>query len=118
MDPAFAQQFVIEWRDAWNAHDLDSILRHFADDVVFSSPLAQQIVEGSDGVIRGKRQLRSYWTAGLGRTPDLQFEIEGVYLGVHTIVINYRNHAGRLVNEVLTFEGPLVIEGHATYLGN
>jgi len=31
-------------------------------------------------------------------------------------VINYRNHRGDLVNEVLTFDGDLVCEGHGTYL--
>ena len=79
--------------------------------------MAQRIVGGSDGVIRGVAELRGYWSEGLRRNPDLHFEIENLYLGVDTIVINYRNHSGGLVNEVLTFDGPQVIEGHATYLG-
>jgi hypothetical protein len=29
-------------------------------------------------------------------------------------VINYRNHRGELVNEVLTFDGNLVRVGHGT----
>jgi ketosteroid isomerase-like protein len=116
MDNAFAQGFASQWLDAWNAHDLEAILRHFDDGVVFTSPLAIRIVEGSDGVIRGKDELRSYWSEGLRRNPDLRFEIEDLYLGVNTIVIHYRNHSGGLVNEVLTFDGPLVVEGHATYL--
>jgi hypothetical protein len=117
MDSDFAQQFASDWRDAWNAHDVDAILSHFADEIVFTSPMAQRIVDGSDGVIRGAGELRGYWSEGLRRNPDLHFEIENLYLGVDTIVINYRNHSGGLVNEVLTFDGPLVIEGHATYLG-
>ena len=52
--------------------------------VVFTSPLAIRIVEGSDGVIRGKEELRSYWSEGLRRNPDLRFEIEDLYLGVNT----------------------------------
>lgn len=28
---AFAQQFSREWIDAWNAHDLDRVLSHYAD---------------------------------------------------------------------------------------
>jgi hypothetical protein len=115
METEFAQRFASEWLDAWNAHDLDAILRHFSDDVVFTSPLAQRIVEDSDGAVRGHEQLRAYWSEGLRRNPDLHFEIEGLYVGVTTIVIHYRNQAGGLVNEVLTFDGPLVTEGHATY---
>ncbi len=116
MDAALASKFSAEWLDAWNAHDLEAILAHFADEVVFSSPLALQIVEGSDGVLRGKEALRAYWREGLRRNAELHFEIEDLYLGVDTIVIHYRNQSGALVNEVLTFEGPLVVEGHATYL--
>jgi hypothetical protein len=33
-------------------------------------------------------------------------------------VINYRNQNGGLVSEVLKFDGPFVVEGHGTYLGN
>lgn len=116
MDPAFAQQFAAEWLDAWNGHDLERILGHFSDDVVFTSPLALRIVDGSDGVLRGKDELRDYWREGLRRNPELHFEIEDLYLGVNSVVINYRNHSGGLVNEVLVLDGDLVNEGHATYL--
>ena len=116
MDDTFAQRFVSDWLDAWNARDLDAILSHFSDDVVFTSPTALRIVEGSEGVIRGKEELHAYWREGLRRSPELHFEIEDLYLGVNSVVIQYRNHSGGLVNEVLVFDGPLVIEGHATYL--
>jgi ketosteroid isomerase-like protein len=116
MDTALARTFASRWLDAWNAHDLDAILSHFSEEVTFTSPLARQIVDGSDGVIRGKEELRSYWREGLRRNPGLHFAIEDLHLGVDTLVIHYRNHSGGLVNEVLTFDGPLVAEGHATYL--
>jgi hypothetical protein len=116
MDDVFAQRFASQWLMAWNTHDIEAILTHFSDDVVFTSPLALQLIEGSDGVIRGKADLRTYWTEGLRRSPALHFDIEGLYVGINTIVIHYRNHSRRMVNEVLSFEGPLVIEGHATYL--
>jgi hypothetical protein len=44
--------------------------------------------------------------------------VVGVYVGVNTLVINYRNQLGRLVNEVLIFDGSLVTQGHGTYLGS
>lgn len=60
--------FTQEWAAAWNAHDLDAVLRHFHDDVVFTSPVAARIVDGSGGVIRGKEALRAYWSDGLADT--------------------------------------------------
>jgi ketosteroid isomerase-like protein len=115
MESDFAQQFTDAWLDAWNTHDIEAILSHFHDDVVFSSPVAQQIVEDSGGYVRGKDELRAYWTEGLRRNEDLHFTLEGIYVGVDTLVINYRNNADRRVNEVLVFRGSLVIEGHGTY---
>jgi ketosteroid isomerase-like protein len=115
MDSDFAQRFTEEWLNAWNAHDIEAILSHFHDDVVFSSPLAQRIVEGSSGYVSGKDDLRAYWSEGLRRNTDLHFTLEGIYVGVDTLVINYRNQSGKRVNEVLAFRGALVYEGHGTY---
>ena len=116
MDHAEITAFVDSWVRAWNAHDLDEVLSHFADDVVFTSPVAARLIEGGDGVVRGKAALRAYWAEGLRRIPDLHFALVDVYVGVDTVVINYRNQRGGLVNEVLTFDGPLVVQGHGTYL--
>jgi ketosteroid isomerase-like protein len=117
MDHATAQKFADEWAQAWNAHDLEGVLAHFADDVVFSSPAAAQLISGSGGVVRGKAALRDYWTEGLRRIPDLHFTVLDVYAGVSAVVISYRNQKGARVSEVLIFDGPLVVEGHGTYLG-
>ncbi|WP_431928279.1 nuclear transport factor 2 family protein [Amycolatopsis tucumanensis] len=111
-----AREFAEDWVKAWNAHDLDALLAHFTEDVVFTSPVAAQLT--GTAVIRGKDALRAYWSEGLRRIPDLRFEVVGVYSGVDTVVINYRNQKGGLVSEVLHFDGPLVREGHGTYLGD
>ena len=115
MDHGEAHAFAQQWVTDWNAHDVDAVLEHFTDDVVFTSPVAARIF-GGDGVIRGKAGLRDYWSEGIRLIPDLHFEILAVYAGISTLVINYRNQAGGVVSEVLTFEGSLVREGHGTYL--
>lgn len=111
------QAFADAWVKAWNAHDVEAVLAHFHDDVVFSSPVAARVVPESRGVVRGKAALRDYWTTALAGMPDLHFEVLGVYRGESSLVINYRNQRGGLVNEVLLFDGELVREGHGTYLG-
>ena len=116
MDHDRARVFANEWVDGWNAHDLAKVLSHFADDVVFTSPIAGQLFPESGGVIRGKVALRKYWEEGLRRIPDLHFHVVDLYVGVETLVINYRNQKGTLVSEVLTFDGDVVTEGHGTYV--
>lgn len=108
--------FAQVWCAAWNRHDVDAVLAHFHDDVVFTSPVAARVVPDSGGVVRGKAALREYWTAALKTMPDLHFEVVGVYHGESVVVINYRNQRGALVNEVLEFDGDLVRRGHGTYL--
>jgi ketosteroid isomerase-like protein len=107
--------FSKRWVRNWNAHDVEAVLDDFHDDVVFTSPVAATLFPETHGVVRGKTALRQYWTAAIQRIPDLRFSIEGVYQGVNTVVVNYRNQNGHLVNEVLTFQDGLVIEGHGTY---
>jgi ketosteroid isomerase-like protein len=112
-DPA---AFADEWVRAWNHHDVEAVLAHFHDDVVFTSPVAARFVPESGGVVRGKSALRDYWVRALEMLPDLHFDVVGVYGGQSLVVINYRNQQGGLVNEVLMFDGKLVREGHGTYL--
>jgi len=115
MEITEAQAFAEQWVKDWNAHDVAALLAHFTDDVVFTSPVAARLF-GGDGVIQGKEALRKYWSEGIRLIPDLRFEVLALYVGVSTVVINYRNQAGGVVSEVLTFDGPLVREGHGTYL--
>jgi ketosteroid isomerase-like protein len=111
-----AATFAQEWIEAWNARDIEAVLMHYAADVVFTSPTAMRFVPDSGGTVRGKVALRSYWTVALGANQDLRFELLGVYAGIDTLVLHYRNQVGGLVNEVLTFSDGLVTIGHATHL--
>jgi ketosteroid isomerase-like protein len=111
-----AVAFSEQWVTAWNAHDVESVLNHFDENVVFTSPVAAELFPETAGLVRGKSELRRYWTHALQRVPHLRFVVEGVYEGIDTVVIAYRNQDDRLVSEVLRFAGGLVIEGHGTYI--
>ena len=108
--------FSAAWVAAWTAHDVDAVLAHFHDDVVFTSATAARVVPASGGVVRGKDALRAYWTEGLRLMPDLHFTVERVYACVGVLVLTYRNQADGLVDEVLVFSEGLVVEGHAAQL--
>jgi len=111
-----AVAFSEQWVRAWNAHDVESVLEHFHDDVVFTSPVAAKLLPDTAGVVHGKPALRHYWTRALQRIPNLRFVVEDVYQGIDTVAIVYRNHEDSRVCEVLRFSRELVIEGHGTYL--
>jgi nitronate monooxygenase len=89
------------WYEAWNAHDLDRILSHYADDVVFSSPFTAALGFASSGTVVGKAALRSYWTHALDRFPELHFEPLGAYFGASSLTLHYRTVAGLTATEVM-----------------
>lgn len=39
IDSNRAQEFAAEWIAAWNSHDLERILSHYAEDFEMASPL-------------------------------------------------------------------------------
>ena len=115
MNASGAAAFAAEWIAAWNARDVEAVLAHYADDVVFTSPTAARFVPSSGGTIRGKEALRQYWTTALEANPDLRFELVDVYVGVSTVALHYRNQTGAPIVEVLSFADGLVSLGHATH---
>ncbi len=108
--------FATAWIGAWNRRDVEEVLAHYHEDGVFTSPTAARVVPESRGVVRGKEALRSYWLQALEGNADLHFTLLGVYSGIDTVVLHYRNQFGNLVNEVATFRDGLVAVGHATHL--
>lgn len=96
-----AKQFAKAWCEAWNAHDLDLILSHYADQVVLTSPTAARLLSHPAGVVDGKHALRHYFGVGLKAYPNLQFEVLDVTCGVSSMVVNYANQNGVKVSEFM-----------------
>jgi ketosteroid isomerase-like protein len=71
---AAAAEFAAEWAAAWNRRDLEAVLAHFHDDVVFTSPTALAVV--GTATVRGKQALRDYWTIAMGRITALRFTVD------------------------------------------
>jgi ketosteroid isomerase-like protein len=101
MDYDVAQDFARRWYAAWNAHDLESILSHYADDVEMASPLVSKLTVEPNGNLVGREALRAYFAAGLERYPDLHFEPIELYVGVSSVVLQYVGASGQLSAEVV-----------------
>lgn len=102
MRPEFAERFATEWIAAWNSHDLERILAHYADDFEMSSPYIPVIAGEPSGTLKGKAVVRAYWSRALQAVPDLRFELVQALAGVDSVTIYYKGHRG-LVAEVLHF---------------
>lgn len=104
MTEAEAQEFAQQWIAAWNSHDLDRILSHYAEDVEVISPLVETIMGPGRTTIRGKPALRDYWGAGLAKYPDLHFRLFRAYAGPRSLVLHYQSIQGLVAAEWMEFD--------------
>ena len=76
MTPDDARTFAARWAEAWNARDIERVLAHFHDDVVFTGPTALAVM--GTPTVRGKEALRAYWATALSRLTSLRFTVDRV----------------------------------------
>lgn len=107
-------ELAVEWVAAWNACDLDRVLRLYADDFEMTSPAIREGGFGESGSLRGKSEVAAYWKVGLAKHPDLHFELDQVFESPNSVVVYYRNERGSAVCEYLRCnEAGLIVQGAA-----
>jgi hypothetical protein len=99
-----ARDFAQEWIAAWNSHDLDRILGHYSAQFQMASPFIVELADEPAGTLRGRVAVGDYWRKALARAPDLRFELLGVFRSIDSVVIHYRNQAGRIGAEWFEFD--------------
>jgi ketosteroid isomerase-like protein len=105
IERAWAEAFAREWVADWNAHDLERILAHYADDLEMTSPLIIERMGIPSGKLKGKEAVGSYWAEGLAATPQLHFELLEVMVGVNSLAIVYKSATlARIVMERIEFD--------------
>lgn len=110
--------FASHWMQAWNSHDLDEIMSHYASDVTLISPVAAKIFNNSSGMVNGKEALREYFARGLEAYPDIKFELVDVLWGLSSVVLYYVNQRGTMTGEFMEFDSNnKVIRVVANYSG-
>lgn len=116
IDRTFANRFAADWIAAWNSHDLDRVLAHYADDFEMNSPTIIRIAGEPSGRLKGKARVRAYWTQALRKFPDLRFEPVATLLGVNSVTLCYRGVNGVMSADAFVFgAGGKVVWSHAYY---
>jgi predicted ester cyclase len=102
ISPHHARAFADEWIAAWNAHDLAAILRHYAAEVVLTSPVAARVT--GDPTVSGINALTRYFARGLELFPNLRFTLLDVLTGHSSLVLVYVNQNGTRTAEWMQFD--------------
>lgn len=102
---AFAE-FAEEWIEAFNAHDVERILRHYHPDIILISPLYLVRTGGLSDQVSGIDALQAYFAGALSRYPDLHFHLLDIADGAHGPCLRYRSSIdGRIGFEAFELNG-------------
>jgi ketosteroid isomerase-like protein len=111
------QIFAEQWVADWNRRDVEAVLAHFSDDVIFTSPRAKALI--GIAKIEGKMRLREYWTKAMSRIQSIRFTLDYVTGGddrIGIVYISEINGVKMRTVEFLTFgTDGLVREGEAMH---
>ena len=99
-----ARQFAQAWVQAWNSHDLEAVMSHYASEVILTSPTVAKLLNNPSGTVSGKQALHNYFQQGLEAYPNLTFELLDVMWGVSSVVLYYVNQKGTKTGEFMEFD--------------
>jgi len=110
-------EIVHDWIAGWNAHDLERIMHHYADNVEFTASTVVSRWDRADGKLNGKEELSQHFAKGLSLVPDIHFTVEEIlWSPVGYAVIYHRENGNRVLDAVeLNAEG-LAVKVTAYYL--
>ncbi len=68
-------QIAVRWFDAFNAHDLDTLLSLYDEEAEHYSPKLKIHQPDTMGLIKGKAALRDWWQDAFNRLPLLHYQV-------------------------------------------
>ena len=107
MNRETAWKFAHEWLEAWNKHDIDLIMQHYADNIEFCSPVVQNVLGDPKGIVKGIDSLRDYFTLQLKKFSTLHFQLLDVFTSPQSIVLYYKINRGLLAAEVMLLDSQM-----------
>ena len=118
IDWVFAQQFAMDWIDAWNEHDVDRLLRHFSGDFEAWAPAIALVNCDSAGILRSKAAVMASWGHARQLIRDVRFELISTLVGETSVTLYYKGVRGRLAAETFCFGPDLKVVRVLTMLGD
>ena len=111
MDNLNFKALALDWIDGWNKRDIERIMNHYADDIIFYSPTVIKRWNIADGKITGRQKLKEHFLKGFEVAPDLHFEFVDLLFGTDGVTIIYKRESGQLAADsiVLNENGKAVM---------
>ncbi len=101
------------WFAAFNEQDLEALLDLYAHDAEHFSPKLKARSPETNGMIRGKDALRSWWADAFKRLPSLRYKVTKLTADEEQVFMEYIRHVegeeDLRVGEVLEIRGGLIV---------
>ncbi len=81
------------WLEAFNAHDIESLVSLYAADATHTSPKIRALHPDTGGKLHGHAALKAWWLDALQRLPTLRYEALTVTANEDRVFLEYLRHA-------------------------
>ena len=107
------KQIATKWFAAFNSHDLEALLALYDDAAEHYSPKLKIRLPETQGLIKGKAALRSWWQDAFDRLPTLNYEVLKLTADDEQVFMEYIRHVNEeedlRVGEVLQIKQGKII---------
>ena len=107
------KQIAMHWFEAFNEHDLEKLLALYHNDAEHFSPKLKIRLPETQGLIKGKAALRSWWQDAFDRLPSLKYEVNKLTADDEQVFMEYIRHVegeeDLKVGEVLEIKNGLIV---------
>ncbi len=107
------KEIAIKWFNAFNTHNLEKLLELYNDQAQHYSPKLKMRKPETNGLIKGKTELRIWWKDSFDRLPSLQYEVQKLTVDEEQVFMEYIRHVDNeedlRVGEVLQIVDGLII---------
>jgi hypothetical protein len=116
----FAKGHMEKWVNAWNNHDLKTVLSMYSDSVKFSSPKIKVLFpDRKSSKITNKSDLEVYWSRAPDNFPNLHFTPKEIVFQKKVCVFEYYasldGKSKTSVMEKFEFQDGLIIKSSVFY---
>ena len=102
-----------KWFAAFNEHNLENLLSLYSDTAEHFSPKLKIRQPETNGLIKGKPALRTWWQDAFDRLPSLQYEVIKLTADEEQVFMEYIRHVegeeDLSVGEVLQISNGLIV---------
>ncbi|CAN5640486.1 nuclear transport factor 2 family protein [soil metagenome] len=83
------EHIAVKWLQAFNDHDLEALLFLYDENAIHFSPKLKIRMPETDGLIKGKEALRSWWKDAFQRIPELHYQQQTITANHDRVFMEY-----------------------------